>query len=132
MPHTAAAINGGISPECISQALATFTGAGRRFEYKGSLNGAKVYDDYAHHPREIHALIDAARSQDCKRIILCFQPHTYSRTKALFDDFVRELSRADVLYLSEIYAAREQNTIGISSRDLAEKIPGSTYCSKLQ
>ncbi len=126
---SAAAINGGISPECISQALATFTGAGRRFEYKGSLNGAKVYDDYAHHPGEIHALIDAAKSQDCKRIILCFQPHTYSRTKALFDDFVRELSRADVLYLSEIYAAREQNTIGISSRDLAEKIPGSTYCS---
>ena len=66
-----------------------------------------------------------------QRIILAFQPHTYTRTKALFDDFVRELSKADVVVLAEIYAARERNTIGISSRDLAEKIPGAIYCASL-
>ena len=65
------------------------------------------------------------------RIIIAFQPHTYSRTKALFDDFVRELSKADHLVLAEIYAARERNTIGISSLDLQAQIPGSVYCKTL-
>ena len=66
-----------------------------------------------------------------KRIVLAFQPHTYTRTHALFNDFVEELRKADVLVLAEIYAARERNTIGISSAHLAEKIPGSTYCETL-
>ena len=63
--------------------------------------------------------------------MVAFQPHTYTRTKALFDDFVRELKKADVLVLAEIYAARERNTIGISSRDLQRQIPGSAYCATL-
>ena len=68
----------------------------------------------------------------CIRDRICaFQPHTYTRTKALFDDFVRELQLPDITVLAEIYAAREQNVLGISSRDLAEKIPGSIYCSTL-
>jgi UDP-N-acetylmuramate--alanine ligase len=63
--------------------------------------------------------------------VLAFQPHTYSRTKALFDDFVRELKKSDVVVLAEIYAARERNTVGISSAHLAEKIPGSIFCETL-
>ena len=124
---TTAAIILGVEPENIAEALAKFSGAGRRFEYKGEVNGAMVYDDYAHHPGELKALLDMALSLDYDRVILCFQPHTYSRTKALFDDFVEQLARADKAYLCEIYAAREQNTIGISSRDLCDKIPGSEY-----
>ena len=68
---------------------------------------------------------------DYKRMILAFQPHTYTRTHALFDEFVKELKKADVLVLAEIYAARERNTIGISSKDLQAQIPGSVYCSNL-
>ncbi len=121
----------GIRPEDIAAGLAAFGGAGRRMEYKGSFNGADIYDDYAHHPGELHALFTAARLMKYKRIIAAFQPHTYTRTKALFDDFVRELQLPDVTILAEIYAARERNTIGISSRDLCAQIPGSQFCSTL-
>ena len=97
-----------------------------------SFHGADVYDDYAHHPDEVAATISAVRdAMPGRRLVLAFQPHTYSRTSALFDDFVRELSRADVLVLAEIYAARERNTIGISSADVAEKIPGAVFCETL-
>ena len=68
---------------------------------------------------------------DYKRVVLAFQPHTYTRTKALFSNFVEQLCKADVVVLAEIYAARERNTIGISSKDLAEQIPGSIYCATL-
>ena len=68
---------------------------------------------------------------DYRRIILAFQPHTYTRTKALFGDFVRELKRVDIAAIAEIYAAREQNTVGISSKDLVAEIPGSVYCKTL-
>ena len=121
----------GVEPGAVSAGLATFTGANRRLQYKGSYNGAEVYDDYAHHPGELAATIDAVRTMDCKRVIFAFQPHTYTRTKALFDDFVRELQKPDVVVLAEIYAARERNTIGISSRDLQDKIPGAVYCETL-
>ncbi len=117
----------GISGEKVTEGLINFSGAERRFEYKGSCNGVPVYDDYAHHPSELHALIDAARTLNPNRILLAFQPHTYSRTKALFNDFVMELKRADELYLVPIYAAREKNTIGISSEDIAAQIPGSRF-----
>ncbi|MBQ4565297.1 MAG: UDP-N-acetylmuramate--L-alanine ligase [Oscillospiraceae bacterium] len=121
----------GIEGEFVSRGLGAFTGAGRRMEYKGSFSGADVYDDYAHHPGELHALIDSVRLMGYKRIILAFQPHTYTRTKALFDDFVAELKRVDVAVLGEIYAAREQNKVGISSRDLAKKVPGSVFFDTL-
>jgi UDP-N-acetylmuramate--alanine ligase len=122
----------GIPGEAVSKGLESFHGAGRRMEYKGEFNGADVYDDYAHHPDEVVATISSIRaSMPEKRLVLAFQPHTYTRTKALFDDFVRELAKADVLVLAEIYAARERNTVGISSRHLAEKIPGSIYCETL-
>ena len=96
-------------------------------QFKGRYNGSDVYDDYSHHPDELASTIDAVKTMDYKRIVVAFQPHTYTRTKALFDDFVRELKKADLVVLAEIYAARERNSVGISSRHLAEKIPGSVY-----
>lgn len=121
----------GIPGEAVSHGIEQFHGAGRRLEFKGTYNGAEVYDDYAHHPDELAATLEAVRSMGKKRVVLAFQPHTYSRTKALFDDFVRELKKADQVVLAEIYAARERNTIGISSADLAERIPGAVYCETL-
>ena len=118
----------GADGEAVTSGLASFSGAGRRFEYRGSFNGADVYDDYAHHPGELKALIDTVTSLDYKRIILAFQPHTYTRTKSLFSDFVRELSRVDIPVLAEIYAAREANTDGTSSKMIADEIEGALYC----
>lgn len=117
----------GIPPSQLEAGLDSFTGAGRRFEYKGTINGARVYDDYAHHPGELHALIDAVQTLDYSRVIVAFQPHTYSRTKNLFDDFVSELKRPDITLLAEVYAAREKNIFGISSADLQAKIPGAEF-----
>ena len=127
----AAVITMGIPVEAVEKGLESFPGAGRRFEYKGNINGADVYDDYAHHPSELHAILDAAASLDYKRVILAFQPHTYSRTRALFSDFVTELSRADVTFLAQIYAAREKNDIGITSEVLAQAVPGARCCATL-
>ena len=121
----------GISGEAVTEGMKTFGGANRRMQYKGSFNGADLYDDYAHHPDELKATIEAVRTMNYDRLIVAFQPHTYTRTHALFDDFVRELEKADYLVLAEIYAARERNTVGISSRDLQAKIPGSVYCRTL-
>ena len=120
-----------IPGKAVRQGLEGFFGAGRRFELKGQYNGAKIYDDYAHHPSELHALLEMTKSLDYERVVCVFQPHTYTRTKALFDDFVRELKLADLAILTDIYAARETNTIGISSRDLADRIPGALYCPSL-
>lgn len=122
----------GIPGEAVSHGLESFHGAGRRMEFKGQYHGADVYDDYAHHPDELAATINAVRAaMPSRRLVLAFQPHTYTRTKALFDDFVRELKKPDVVVLAEIYAARERNTTGISSADLAVKIPGSVFCETL-
>ena len=122
----------GIPAKAVRLGLEGFRGAGRRFELLGHYHGADVYDDYAHHPAELHALLAMAKTLGYRRVICVFQPHTYTRTTALFDDFVRELRLVDVAILTDIYAAREQNTIGISSRDLVEHIPGSVYCPSLE
>ena len=124
---TAACICLGVRPNAVKYGLAGFNGAGRRFEFKGKFNGADVYDDYAHHPGELKALLDAVEPLGYKRTILVFQPHTYTRTAALFDDFIVQLSRPDITFLAEIYAAREPNTLGISSADLAQHIPGCRF-----
>ena len=122
---TAACLAIGIDPGAVQSGLFGYTGVGRRFEYKGSFNGADIYDDYAHHPRELRALLDMVEALNTyDRIILAFQPHTYTRTKALFSDFVKELERPDVVFLAEIYAARESNNVGISSSVLANAVPG--------
>ena len=122
----------GIPGEAVSRGLESFHGAGRRMEFKGVFNGADVYDDYAHHPDELAATIDAVRASfPGRRLVLAFQPHTYSRTNALFDDFVNQLKKSDVVVLAEIYAARERNTIGISSAHVAENVPGAVFCETL-
>jgi len=127
----AACLSIGISPKSIEEGLYGYTGVGRRFEYKGNYNGADVYDDYAHHPCELHALLDAVDALNAyKRVILAFQPHTYTRTKALFSDFAKELKKPDIVFLAEIYAARETNEIGISSGELADVVPGAQYISE--
>ena len=104
--------------EAILHGLNQFSGAERRFQYKGETNGITIIDDYAHHPTEIRATLTAARNYPHKRLVLVFQPHTYSRTKAFLKDFVEVLSLADVIILADIYAAREQNTFDISSKDI--------------
>ena len=121
----------GLPGRAVEEGLAAFTGAGRRFEHKGTYHGAEVYDDYAHHPDELHALFTTAREMGYQRLVVAFQPHTYSRTAKLFDRFVEELKIPDVAILAEIFAAREQNTLGISSADLCRNVPGAVYCSTL-
>ncbi len=121
----------GLPGDAVERGLASFRGAGRRMEFKGNFRGADVYDDYAHHPGELAATMDSVRAMGYKRVIVAFQPHTYTRTKALFDDFVRELKKPDVVVLAEIYAARERNTVGISSRDLLAQLDGGYYCATL-
>lgn len=127
----AAAYVMGVDGEAVTRGLASFYGAGRRMEHKGTYNGAEVYDDYAHHPGELKSLIDAVKTMGFQRIIVAFQPHTYTRTKALFDDFVEQLRRVDAAVLAEIYAARESNKTGISSADLAAKIDGAVFFETL-
>lgn len=127
----AASIALGVPARAVEEGLNAFRGAGRRLEHKGSFHGAEVFDDYAHHPGELKALLSAVSGLGYDRIICAFQPHTYSRTKALFDDFVEVLKQPDLTLLAEIFAARETNDIGISSRDLAEQIPGAEYYATL-
>lgn len=112
----------GVPVSAIISALHHFGGAKRRFEKKGVVNGVTVVDDYAHHPSEIHATLTAARHYPHRELWCVFQPHTYSRTKLLFDDFIRVLSLADKIVLADIYASREKDPGDISSRDLAEKL----------
>lgn len=104
--------------ETIKTALNHFTGTDRRFQKKGTVKGFTIIDDYAHHPQEIAATIEAAKKYPHRKMWVAFQPHTYSRTAALLDDFAGALAQADEIVLADIYAAREKNTIGISSDDL--------------
>ena len=111
-----------ISMEDIKNGLEAFTGTARRFEYKGDLNGVTIIDDYAHHPDEITTTLKTAADYPHEKLWCVFQPHTYTRTKAFFDDFVASLSLADAVVLADIYAAREKNTIGISSEDIHKEL----------
>ena len=104
--------------ESVTRALAAFHGTDRRFELKGDVSGVTILDDYAHHPTEITATLKAAANYPHKTLWCVFQPHTYTRTKAFLNDFAKALSLADKVVLTDIYAAREKNTIGISSKDL--------------
>lgn len=121
LPAIALALKYGVSMETIIEALPSFTGTRRRFEYKGTLGGITIYDDYAHHPTEIKATLSSAKCGQ-KRTVTVFQPHTYTRTKALLPEFAESLSLSDVVVLAKIYAARETDTLGVSSKVLAEEI----------
>ena len=118
----AASIPMNISMDYIKKGLETFTGTARRFEYKGELNGVTIIDDYAHHPDEITTTLNTAANYPHKKLWCVFQPHTYTRTKAFFNEFVTSLSLADAVVLADIYAAREVNTIGISSEDIHNEL----------
>ena len=112
----------GISDDVTARGLGSFTGTERRFQYKGEVAGVTIIDDYAHHPTEIQATLHAAQNYPHKKIWCVFQPHTYTRTKALLPEFAQALTLADHVVLADIYAAREKNTIGISSQDLQREI----------
>lgn len=112
----------GLDAETIQKGFSSFTGTDRRFQYKGKVGEVTVIDDYAHHPTEIKATLKAAANYPHKSIWCVFQPHTYTRTKALLPEFAEALTLADKVVLADIYAAREKNTIGISSKDLMDEI----------
>ena len=113
----------GATMEMITEGLKKFSGADRRFQYKGKLaNGAVVIDDYAHHPTEIAASLAAAKNYPHERMIVVFQPHTYTRTKAFLADFGKALSAADIVILADIYAAREDDIYGVSSLDVKKEV----------
>ena len=112
--------------EKVIEALSTFTGAKRRFEFKGNKNGILIYDDYAHHPSEIKATLKAAKSKQKNKIWCIFQPHTYTRTKALLNEFSESFYDADNVIITDIYAAREKDNGEISSKDLVDKISSTS------
>ena len=112
----------GLEKEDIKNGLSKFTGAHRRFEYVGSYNNVQIYDDYGHHPTEIEAVSKALKNKKYNQSWIIFQPHTYSRTKLLLNDFAKALSNFDNIIITDIYAAREQNIYGISARDLVDEI----------
>lgn len=112
----------GLTEEVIIKGLGSFTGTDRRFQYKGEVAGVTVIDDYAHHPTEIEATLHAASNYPHQKIWCVFQPHTYTRTKALLPEFAKALTLADHVVLADIYAARETDTLGISSEDLQKCI----------
>ena len=106
----------------VKKALSEFKGTDRRFEYKGSFHGISIIDDYAHHPTEITATLQAAANYPCKKLWCVFQPHTFTRTKAFLKEFAQALSLADEVILAKIYPARETDTLGISSETLQKEI----------
>jgi UDP-N-acetylmuramate--alanine ligase len=114
----------GFSPSEAVAAVSAYEGVGRRFDYKGEADGVIVIDDYAHHPTEVRAALQAARGkfQD-RRIWAVFQPHTFSRTKALLGDFAESFGDADRIVILDIYPSRETDSLGISSADLIRLIP---------
>ena len=124
----AAACALGLDPRAVERGLENFHGAGRRAEFKGKCGAVDVYDDYAHHPNEFKALMDGVSRMGYKRIVTVFQPHTFSRLKGHFEEFVEVLKMPDKLYLADVYAARETNTFGVTSKDLAARIPNAVYC----
>lgn len=128
----AAALAVGIPPEKLSVGLSNFRGAGRRFEMIGEKNGVTIVDDYAHHPTEIAATLNAAKKLSFSKIWALHQPFTYSRTKMLLSEFAEALSIADEVVLTDIMGGREKNTYEISAEDLAAITPNCHHCPTQQ
>ena len=116
----------GIAPEAIIEALKTFSGARRRFETKGKAKGIWIVDDYAHHPTEIGATLNAAKASGVARVVCVFQPHRYSRTKLLHEEFCHCFTDCDALILMPVYSAGENPIPGVNSEELAEAIHRAT------
>jgi UDP-N-acetylmuramate--alanine ligase len=131
---TAAGYYGGVAAEDIVKGLGEYRGTHRRIEYKGRLDGARIYDDYAHHPTEITASLGALRTlmKGKGRLSVVFQSHTYSRTKALEDEFASALSLADRVIVAPIFPARETDTLGVSQYTLAAKVSGGVAAESLE
>jgi len=119
----AMAVELGVEPPVAAAALAAFRGAARRLERLGTWRGAPVYDDYGHHPTEVRATVAAARELGCRRVVLVFQPHRYSRFAALRDEFAESLRVADAVVVTEIYPADEPDPGGVTAADLAARVP---------
>ena len=117
----------GASFQQCQKSIATFKGAGRRFEFLGQYNGADIVDDYAHHPAELEVTLTAAKQMGYKRVWAVFQPFTFSRTKMHLNAFAEALSIADKVVMTEIMGSREINTYGITTQDLADEIPDSVW-----
>lgn len=123
----AAAMDSDVEFKKCKEAIEAFRGAGRRFEILGNHKGITIADDYAHHPKELKVTLEAAKMMGFGRVWAVFQPFTYSRTATLMNDFADVLKLADMTVLTEIMGAREINTYGVYSSQLAEKIPGSVW-----
>ena len=132
LASAAVAIHLGVPSDDFAKGIGEYHGVGRRFEFKKNWRGATVYDDYSHHPTEITAALKAALDLKPNRVICVFQPHTYSRTVSLLDEFAGALAYADNIILCPIFAARETNTYGVSSQDLADRIPGAVVANDLR
>jgi UDP-N-acetylmuramate--alanine ligase len=128
----ALAVELGVEPKVAADALATFPGAHRRLERLGAWRGASIYDDYGHHPTKVRATLAAARELEHGRLVLVFQPHRFSRFQALRDEFADSLRGADVVVVTEIYAAGEDNPGRVSGRELAERVPGARFAADLE
>lgn len=123
----AVALSLNVPADLIRNGLAKFAGVGRRFEIRGKFNGVTLIDDYGHHPAEIRATLEAARGCGYKRLLVLFQPHRYTRTKALWDDFSRAFNEADILVMTEIYGAGESHIEGITGEALAEAVSAAGH-----
>jgi UDP-N-acetylmuramate--alanine ligase len=126
-----------VPPDLIRDGLESFSGVARRFEIKGTFNGVTLIDDYGHHPAEVRATLEAARGCGYKRLLVLFQPHRYSRTQALWDDFRSSFNQADIVVITDIYAAGESPIEGITGEKLSEAITAAghrnvVYSSTLQ
>jgi len=126
-----------VATDLIREGLAKFAGVGRRFDIKGVVNDIVVVDDYGHHPTEIRATLEAARGCKFNRLLVLFQPHRYTRTQHLWDEFSRAFNQADVLVLTDIYAASESAIAGVTSEALATSIREAGhknvhYCESMQ
>lgn len=117
----------GVVPEKLAEGLHAFTGVHRRFEILGKFNGVTVADDFAHHPTELTATLSSAMKMGFHKVWAVFQPHTYSRTYLLMDDFAKALSIPDRVVMTEILAVRETNTYGVYTQDLVDRIPNSCW-----
>ncbi len=126
-----AADRSGVSPDAIAKGLEAFRGVRRRFEYRGVCGKRDVFDDYAHHPDEIRATLTMARTLGYEKVTVVFQSHTFSRTKAYWDDFVSALSLADEVIVADIYPAREDPIPGVTGEALAKALPNGSYLGSL-
>lgn len=117
----------GLEAEFVEKALSSYTGVSRRFEFRKMYNGAEIRDDYAHHPDEIKATLSAVKGVGYNHVYVVFQPHTYTRTHDLFSDFATSFENCDEVVFADIYAAREKDRFGITSKDLANVVPNGKY-----